>query len=154
MNTVTPSTKQANANTVPITILNQKTPQKKILKKSLLIIEDDLITQNILKIILSSHFETDVACSAEEGWECFNKKHYDLVLTDIGLPGISGFELAKRIRKKSKDLPIIGITAHADKFASQKDFKEAGINELLMKPVLPDTLISILSFWSDKKLSG
>ncbi len=65
-----------------------------------------------------------------------NPEKYSIILTDLRMPGISGIELAKRIREYSSNVKIILITAfYADNIFNNDELKEANISNVLQKPV-------------------
>ena len=65
-----------------------------------------------------------------------NREMYTLVITDLRMPGISGIELAKKIRKYNSKVKILLITAfYTDEILNNNDFKEAHISNVLQKPV-------------------
>ena len=66
---------------------------------------------------------------------------YDLILMDIGLPGISGIEAAAEIRKMGIAAPIIALTAHG---ADEQKCFDAGMNGLINKPLVADKLEALL----------
>ena len=80
----------------------------------LLVIEDD---QNLSKLLEYNLERAGLTChlsgSGEDGLEQLARKSFDLVLLDVMLPGIDGFEICRRIRQNQlyKDLPIIMLTA-------------------------------------------
>lgn len=114
-----------------------------ILKHALLI-EDNTIAQRIPTIILNDFgTNVDIACSGEEAINTINQAQhsYDLILLDIGLPDMSGFDVAKAIRDIAnlKETPIIGLTAHLDIENSCQY-----INETLSKPFSSTMLAHIV----------
>ncbi len=112
----------------------------------LLLVEDDLVSQEFIIEILEP---TGVHLSIAGTWEEAKEKHdvfadFDLVLMDIRLPGISGFDAIREIRNHTKKLPIIAQTA----FAMQDDGKkcmQAGANDYIAKPIDRNQLLSILT---------
>ena len=70
----------------------------------------------------------------------------DLLLTDISMPGMDGFELTKRCRNLDFDKPIIAVTAHAFDF-QKKNCLDAGCNDVLTKPLLMDDLRKTIKKW-------
>ncbi|MDR0564031.1 MAG: diguanylate cyclase [Azoarcus sp.] len=106
-----------------------------------LIIEDTLTSATVVRSWLSNMgLATQHATNGESGLEMFKQDLPDLVLLDIIMPGIDGFEVAKRIRHFEKSLdngtwtPIIFLTARADENDLQKAI-EAGGDDYLIKPV-------------------
>jgi two-component system, sensor histidine kinase and response regulator len=81
--------------------------------------------------------------------------HHDAVLMDLQMPGLDGYEAARRIRANpaTARLPIIAMTAHA--FASERmRCLEAGMNDHVAKPVDPDQLATVLAHWVGRSPSG
>ena len=72
-----------------------------------------------------------------------HKGNFDLVITDLGLPIISGDELAKQLISQKNNLPVILVTGYPDKIHNPL-FKQIGIRRVLIKPVLTDALINAL----------
>ncbi len=73
-----------------------------------LIVDDDTAIQNMLyKVIKSNGLEADIASNGEEALRMIEKKNYDLMLQDINMPGIDGFEVISRLRSKKITLPYM-----------------------------------------------
>lgn len=111
------------------------------MQKNILIIEDEL---NILRI-LSSYFEKDgytvfQATDGKEGLPLFLNTKIDLIILDIMLPKIDGFELAKRIRSNS-NVPIIIMTALGDEANMLKGY-QLNCDDYIVKPFSPKVLVS------------
>jgi len=106
-------------------------------KPNILIVEDDPIA-NLLYTEMFKRYECDmdIAESAELALEKFEHEDYDLLLVDIRLPKMHGFEFAKRIRatEKGRALPIVGISAILYSLV-EEDFKASGMGQYLDKPL-------------------
>lgn len=108
--------------------------------KRILLIEDDLTQQFAEKeLLVREGFNVDAACDGSDGLCLYFYYHYDLVLLDIGLPDISGFEVARKIRayehaRKKTPVAIIALTATPDEYPLDR-FLAAGIDEIFDKPV-------------------
>ncbi len=116
-------------------------------KVKILVIEDHLIAKKIAITILKGlDCEVDTAESGREALGLMQTNEYHLILVDIGLPDIDGFELAQEIRKLEKgksDLPIIALTAHTDN-NYKKRCLEAGMNSCFAKPLTTENAQNIL----------
>ncbi|MEO0569622.1 MAG: response regulator [Pseudomonadota bacterium] len=119
-------------------------------REKLLVAEDNqinLIVVTRMLEILGYEFDT-VEC----GSDCltlFDQNDYDLVLTDIQMPGMDGMQVASKIRtmkKTKRDVPIVAMTANAD-LAEAKKFYEAGINDVLAKPFNKAELLTCIEKW-------
>ncbi|KIP25806.1 response regulator [Bacillus thuringiensis serovar morrisoni] len=80
----------------------------------ILVIENNAKTQKIIKLfLLKQHYKVEIAENGIKGLKLFNEKKFDLVLLDIMMPILNGFEVANIIRKRSP-VPIIMLTALID----------------------------------------
>jgi two-component system cell cycle response regulator len=104
---------------------------------SALIVDDSLPVRVQLKGPLEKAFDhVDVAESGEEALELLARRSYDLVLLDVILPGIDGYETCKRIKKDSRhrDTPVVMLTSNSSP-ADKVKGKLAGCETYLIKPV-------------------
>ena len=109
--------------------------------KSILMIEDDPLNQFFIKKILEQFGlkDIEVVGAAIEGIEFLKMHSVDLLLLDIQLPDIDGYEAIKRIRSNPdwREIPVLCLTAHANSDERQKAL-DAGMNDLLTKPIDPE----------------
>lgn len=103
-----------------------------------LVIEDYFINQEVTKDMLElMECDVDVAENGQEGLDAYNEGNYDLLLVDIQMPIINGYEVTKTIREKEcsqKHTKIIALTANALEGDMQKCL-EAGADDYLSKPI-------------------
>jgi two-component system copper resistance phosphate regulon response regulator CusR len=83
--------------------------------------------------IPAPRYAVDVAGEGDTGWAMVNTYPYDLVILDLGLPGVGGLELLKRIRRKDARVPVLILTAR-DATESKVENFEAGADDYLTKP--------------------
>ena len=103
-------------------------------KVTLLIAEDNESNYMLFESILSSHYKLIHAWDGVEAVELFNEHNPQLVIMDINMPRMDGYEATREIRKKSTTVPIIAVTAYA--FASDKErIMENGFNSYVSKPI-------------------
>lgn len=110
--------------------------------KNLLVVEDNEINMEIIKAILErTHVHITCAWDAEEAIDIFSKSqngHFDLILMDIQLPGMDGYEATRTIRRMERkdalSIPIMAMTANAFAQDVEKAFN-AGMNAHLAKPI-------------------
>ena len=108
----------------------------------LLVIEDDQNLSKLLEYNLGrAGFKCHLSSSGEDGLEQLSQKSFDLVLLDIMLPGISGFEVCRNIRQNQlhKDIPIIMLTAKGEEIDRVLGF-ELGVDDYVVKPFSPREL--------------
>jgi len=125
--------------------------KESILKgKKILLIDDDMRNIYALTSVLEEKgIEIKVGKDGKEGLEKLDQDpDVDLIIMDIMMPGMDGYEATKKIRKKNrfKNLPIIALTAKAMKGDRGKCI-QAGASDYLAKPVDRDKLISMLRVW-------
>ena len=119
----------------------------------ILIIEDNDIARKVVKSLIKEAKCNSIATAdGETGLEIAKSKNFSLILTDIGLPGISGIEFAKQYRKHEKQsnitpVPIVAITGHAEG-KMRDECIVAGINEVIIKPIRPEILDKIIAKFS------
>ena len=102
--------------------------------REILIVEDNKINQMITKKILEKNkMKCLVADNGTDAIALVKQHHFDVVLMDIHMPGISGIEATQEIRKFNKQLPIIALTAVTID-ENLDDFYQAGFNEIIPKP--------------------
>jgi CheY-like chemotaxis protein len=105
--------------------------------KRLLVVEDNRLNLLIVtRFLVSFGHEFDAVDNGLDCIELLIEHNYDLVLTDISMPGMNGIDVARSIRTMTdakRDIPIIAMTANTNAAAAQR-FEAAGMNELLPKP--------------------
>lgn len=100
----------------------------------LLIVDDDKEIREFLKVDLQmSGYSVDTATDGQEGLSMALKNAYDLLLLDVMMPKMDGFEVCKNIRKVNKDLPILLLTAKGAIEDKITGF-ETGADDYLVKP--------------------
>ncbi|MBI5634080.1 MAG: sigma-54-dependent Fis family transcriptional regulator, partial [Nitrospirae bacterium] len=112
-------------------------------KHNILVVDDE---KNILKVVsmtLKSLYAVDTARSAEEAIEKFNKQTYELVITDLKLPGKSGIDLLDYLKSRNSNMPVIMITAFGTIENAINAMKKGAFN-YLTKPVNPDELMTVI----------
>ncbi|MGA9518734.1 MAG: response regulator transcription factor [Trichococcus sp.] len=100
-----------------------------------LVVEDDLKLNQIVCMYLSDYGYTIKGClNPNEAYDLMHGEMYDLIISDIMMPFVDGFEFAKMIRSLNKTIPILLMTARDDIVSKQKGFR-AGIDDYMVKPV-------------------
>ncbi len=106
----------------------------------LLIIEDeDTLCESLKRVFLRDGYEVDSADSAEAAFIFLEDRSYDLIITDIILPGISGIELLTKYRKKNPAQKVMVITAYAS-LTTAVDSIKAGACDFIIKPLMHDEM--------------
>ena len=108
----------------------------------ILLVDDDWKNSMLLKKFLEvDGYEVIYAGNGSVGWELFNAECPDLVLLDINMPEINGFELAKKIRKVNEEILIFFLTDRTEINDRLKGFRLKG-NDYIPKPFYPEELIA------------
>jgi signal transduction histidine kinase/CheY-like chemotaxis protein len=110
-----------------------------------LVAEDNKTNQTLLKFILQQwNLGYDLAENGVEALELLQKNHYDLVLMDIQMPIMDGYEASRKIRQDiNAGVPIIAMTAHVLPTEKQKCI-DAGMNDYISKPINEDDLFNLI----------
>ena len=128
---------------------------------SILIIEDHELTRFGLKTAFESCefvekiFEAD---SAENGLDILQNNNIDLIIMDLGLPGMNGIDATQKVKEKNKDIKVIILTSHNDEQEVLNSLK-AGANAYCSKEINPKRLIQVIqsvldgAAWFDPAIS-
>ena len=111
-------------------------------RKIILIVDDATETLTLLRSMLNDYFDVRVAKSAKMALGLLGNLHVDLILLDIEMPGMSGFEFLRQLKERkstNKDTPVIIITSHSNKKFIDEAIG-AGAKGYLLKPIKSDTL--------------
>ncbi|MEM5787877.1 MAG: ATP-binding protein [Syntrophobacteraceae bacterium] len=108
----------------------------------LLLVEDDPEILNILRDMLRLKGHRVVALSdGAKALELIETSHFDLVLTDLGMPVISGWEIAKRVKAKNENTPVVMITGWGAQY-EEENLASRGVDLMLAKPLSWEKLLS------------
>lgn len=101
----------------------------------ILVVEDDVkLNQIVCTYLNDSGFQARGCLSANEAYEEMYNNLYDLIISDIMMPKIVGFEFARSVRQVNKTIPILFMSAKDDLPSKQKGF-QLGIDDYMVKPV-------------------
>jgi two-component system, sensor histidine kinase len=114
--------------------------------RSILIVEDNPDARDALRVLLELEgHAVEAAGEGQEALELARAKDPDIALVDIGLPGIDGYEIARRVRARDARRPIlIALTGYGQPEDRQRA-TEAGFDDMLVKPVDPGALADMLA---------
>lgn len=121
---------------------------------SVLLAEDHEVNQELFRTQLERlGCAVRLASDGREALAAFDGADFDLVLTDLFMPNMDGYETAKALRARGYAKPIIAVTASAIKGERDKCI-EAGMNDVLVKPFKRKDLEDMLTFWGAKSAPG
>jgi len=114
------------------------------MSKSILIVEDEeTLRESLKRIFAKDGFSVDAAESAEEGLQLLETNIYDVIISDIILPGIDGIEMLSKVRKDDPDQVFIVMTAYASLDTAVKALR-AGAYDYIMKPVMHEEIKQVV----------
>ena len=122
----------------PIVLIDQLSSTK--YAPTILLVEDNIVALRLIEVMTTqSGVKFISAVDGEQALELAKTHNFDLIITDVGLPGISGYELTSAIRAWEKQsnlspVPIVGLTAHALHDA-EKECLQSGMNTVMCKPI-------------------
>ena len=121
----------------------------------LLLVEDNIIALNIIEnLVQKTHCQYTSVTDAESAYAMLEHNSFDLIITDLGLPGLSGYELTKKIRQwemalHQNPIPIVGLTAHANEQVRTQCL-QAGMQDVFGKPMTLAMLQKIIHDYPGK----
>jgi two-component system, OmpR family, copper resistance phosphate regulon response regulator CusR len=103
-------------------------------ERRILLVEDEQKIANTLKMGLTeAGYDVEVAYDGLIGWKLFQARSFDLVVLDINLPGMNGYDLCKNIRGKNAQVPVIMLTALST-LSDKIEGYDAGADDYILKP--------------------
>jgi two-component system, sensor histidine kinase and response regulator len=118
-----------------------------------LLAEDNPVNKKLaLTLLQKAGIKVDSVENGSLAVEAVEKEDYNLVLMDVQMPVMDGFEATQRIRSldsEIRSIPIIALTAHAMKGDRERCI-EAGMNDYIEKPIVPQKLFKIIAQWGEK----
>ncbi len=110
-------------------------------KESVIIIDDDVTVLNMIDSGLSSKgYRCETATDAESAFELISKTSFDIMITDIILPGMGGFELTEKATKLRPNILVIIMTGYTEDFSYDRAI-ETGVSDFIKKPLTVQELI-------------
>lgn len=106
----------------------------------ILVVEDDAdLNRTVCTFLNNSGYEATGCLNATDAYDAMYDKTFDLIVSDIMMPGTDGFEFAKTVRSLNEDIPILFMTARDDIASKQRGFR-IGIDDYMVKPIDLDEL--------------
>ena len=107
----------------------------------ILVVEDDKdLNKSVCSFLDRNGFEAIGCLNASDAYDAMYENTFDMIISDVMMPEIDGFEFAENVRKLDNDIPIMFMTARDDMSAKQKGFR-IGIDDYMVKPIDMDELI-------------
>ena len=106
----------------------------------ILVVEDDKdLNRTVCAFLNQSGYEASGCLNAAEAYDAMYETMFDLIVSDIMMPGIDGFEFAKTVRSLNENIPILFMTAKDDLASKQRGFR-IGVDDYMVKPIDLDEL--------------
>ncbi len=109
------------------------------LKKVLIVDDDPVVSSSFDRVLSGKGYAVIKAASGAEALEKLNAEHYDLVYTDIRMPGMSGIEVAERVKASQPWLPVVIVTGFGSE-ENEARATAAGVSAFLHKPLSPEMI--------------
>ena len=106
----------------------------------ILVVEDNKeLNKTVCSFLNHSGYEATGCLNAMEGYDALYANMFDLIVSDIMMPDVDGFEFARNVRELNEDIPILFMTARDDIASKQRGFR-IGIDDYMVKPIDLDEL--------------
>lgn len=106
----------------------------------ILVVEDDReLNRTVCSFLNQIGYEATGCLGADAAYDALYERHFDLIISDIMMPGVDGFELARNVREVNANIPILFMTARDDLASKQRGFS-IGIDDYMVKPIDLDEL--------------
>jgi two-component system, cell cycle response regulator DivK len=117
--------------------------------KKILIVEDVELSRDLLVQMLEGEYTIITADDGAAAVELAQREHPDLILMDLSMPGVDGWEATRRLKADPElaDIPIIALTAHAMR-GDEERARASGCDDYLSKPIDEDELLAKLKSFS------
>ena len=106
----------------------------------ILVVEDDKdLNKSVCSFLNHSGYEATGCLNATDAYDAMYETMFDLIVSDIMMPGVDGFEFAKNVRALNQEIPILFMTARDDIASKQRGFR-IGVDDYMVKPIDLDEL--------------
>lgn len=121
----------------------KESEEDKYLSKILIIDDEEYILDMLEELLEDQGHSVTTSLSTSNGLELFQKSNFDMVITDLGMPEMSGWEVAERIKKINKTVSVVLLTGWALNLEAEK-IKENGVDFTLQKPFNEENLYQLI----------
>lgn len=106
----------------------------------ILVVEDDKeLNKTVCSFLNYSGYEATGCLNVSDAYNALYEKLFDIIVSDIMMPGVDGFEFVKNVRELNEDIPILFMTARDDLASKQRGFR-IGVDDYMVKPIDLDEL--------------
>ncbi len=119
-------------------------------KLRILVVDDDENIREILKdLLMMSGHQVSLSSNGEEALEIFFKQELDLIITDLGMPGISGWEVNRRIKENQPEKPVVIISGWGAQL-SEDEVKASKVDFVIPKPFSLEQMLHVTERFNQK----
>ena len=121
----------------------------------ILVVEDDAeLNRQVCTYLSRNGYEATGCLSANEAFNAMYNDLYDLIVSDIMMPNMDGFEFARTVRETSREIPILFMTARDD-FAAKREGFQIGVDDYMVKPIdLEELVLRVGALLRRAKIAG
>ncbi len=105
--------------------------------------DSEPIRRLVIMVLANSGHTVEVVNDGLEALESFERSRFDLVVTDINMPRMTGFELVRQIRTKNTEVPILALTTESEQEMREQG-RNAGVDGWIVKPFKPAQFLDII----------
>jgi CheY-like chemotaxis protein len=128
----------------PLAIVDEQGPVRSEHGASVLVIDDDpLIRRTMADLLALDGHQATLAADGKEGISLFESGEYDVVFTDLAMPGMSGWDVAAATKAKRPHIPVVIVTGWGATL-EQKDVESAGVDAVVLKPFRVKTVLGLV----------
>ncbi len=108
-------------------------------KKVLVVDDDPVVSKSFDRVLSPKGYAVIAAAGGKEALEKLENEHYDVVFTDIKMPGMDGIEVARRVKASRPWMPVVIVTGYGSE-ENEAQAREAGVTGFLRKPLSPEMI--------------
>ncbi|KAB1440416.1 response regulator [Candidatus Galacturonibacter soehngenii] len=122
------------------------------MQEHILVIDDMLTNLKIVESFLKPYYKVSLVKSGEQALKFMEKNRPDLILLDIQMPGMDGFETIQRLKENPDDrnIPVLFLTSQEDIDSRMRGF-QLGATDFILKPFMPEMVLKVIAARLKKK---
>lgn len=116
------------------------------MQKHILVVDDMLTNLKIVESFLKPYYKVSLVKSGDQALKFLSKNTPDLILLDIQMPGMDGFETIKKIKEvpEYREIPVVFLTSQEDIDSRMKGF-QLGATDFILKPFMPEMVLKVIA---------
>jgi CheY-like chemotaxis protein len=116
------------------------------MQEHILVIDDMLTNLKIVESFLKPYYKVSLVKSGEQALKFMERNRPDLILLDIQMPGMDGFETIQRLKENpdDRDIPVLFLTSQEDIDSRMRGF-QLGATDFILKPFMPEMVLKVIA---------